>query len=141
MTSRSLATLACVLALAGCADLERGPAAPTPDAAAADDAGDDGTMATDGAALSFASDVRPLLETCVRCHAAGQQAGDTALLFTGIAAADYATVLPYVDTTTPTASRLLAKMSGQGHEGGTIYAASTPEYTTVLHWIQQGARP
>jgi hypothetical protein len=34
---------------------------------------------------------------------------------------------------------MLAKMSGNGHGGGTIYAAGTSEYETVLHWIQQGA--
>ncbi|MDB4979480.1 MAG: hypothetical protein JWM82_232, partial [Myxococcales bacterium] len=85
--------------------------------------------------------VRPLLEPCARCHAAGQQAGDTKLLLTGIATADYAAVDAFVDTTTPTASRLLAKMRGDGHEGGTIYAADAPEYATVLRWIAQGARP
>jgi hypothetical protein len=139
MTSRSLTGVACavILTVAGCADLERGPGASAPDAAA----GDDAAASPDGGTLSFASSVRPLLETCVRCHAAGQQAGDTTLLFTGIAAADYAAVVAFVDTTTPAASRLLAKMRGQGHEGGTIYAADAPEYQTVLHWIQQGARP
>jgi hypothetical protein len=140
MTSRSLAGVGAgvlALALAGCADFERGPAAPVPDASVGD--GDAG--AADGDAVSFAATVRPLLEPCVRCHAAGQQAGDTSLLFTGLAAADYAAVVSFTDTATPTASRLLAKMRGQGHEGGAIYAADAPEYVTVLHWIQQGARP
>ncbi len=34
---------------------------------------------------------------------------------------------------------MLSKMSGNGHGGGTIYAAGSPEYETILHWIQQGA--
>jgi hypothetical protein len=142
MTSRSLAGVCgLVLAFAGCADFERGPAAPAPDASVGQDGDADAAAPGDGAVVSFAANVRPLLEPCVRCHAAGQQAGDTSLLFTGIAAADYAAVVSFTDTTTPTASRLLAKMRGQGHEGGAIYAADAPEYVTVLHWIQQGARP
>jgi hypothetical protein len=32
-------------------------------------------------------------------------------------------------------------VSGNGHGGGTIYAAGTPEYQTILNWIQQGAPP
>jgi hypothetical protein len=139
MTSRWLASavFAALLALTACADLERGPSAPTPDA----DAPEDDAGATDGAALSFAGAVRPLLEPCARCHVAGQQAGDTQLLFTGVVTAEYAAVVSFVDTTTPSSSRLLAKMRGQGHEGGSIYAADALEYQTVLHWIQQGARP
>jgi hypothetical protein len=35
----------------------------------------------------------------------------------------------------------LAKMSGNAHQGGTVYAAGSAEYETVLHWIQQGAPP
>jgi hypothetical protein len=138
MTSRALGLgvfALASLALGACADLERGPAATTPDAAA------DDAAATDGAALSFATSVLPLLQPCTRCHVAGQEAGDTHLLFTGSAPADYATVVTFVDSSTPPSSRLLVKMRGEGHEGGTIYAADTPEYQTVLHWIQQGARP
>ena len=32
-------------------------------------------------------------------------------------------------------------MSGNGHQGGTVYAAGSPEYQTILHWIEQGALP
>jgi hypothetical protein len=145
MTSRAFVTLAGAWVLAGlalgaCADFERGPAATTPDAAAGDAAAGD-AAASDGAALSFATNVLPLLQPCTRCHVAGQEAGDTHLLFTGSAPADYSAVVTFVDTSTPTASRLLVKMRGESHEGGTIYAADTPEYQTVLNWIQQGARP
>jgi hypothetical protein len=135
MSSRRL--LLTALLLAGCADLERGPAAVEPDAGENADA----AATTDGPALSFATDVRPLLESCVRCHTAGQEAGDTQLLFTANAAADLAAVMRFVDTAAPAGSRLLAKMRGQGHEGGSLYAAGSPEYQTVLQWIQQGARP
>jgi hypothetical protein len=149
MTSRGArlaGLLAAVAALgSGCADFSRGGASP--------DAGGDGALASDDggasdagagadAGVSFAADVHGILtSSCARCHAAGQQAGDTALLLTGVAAADYAVVAPFVDTATPASSRLLAKMSGQGHGGGTLYAAGTPQYQTVLLWIQQGAAP
>src|SRR4051812_6833869 len=133
--------LAGALALASCADFSRGEPSP-----AATDAGghpDGGDAATsDGAALSFATQVHPLLvPTCQACHAPGEQAGDTQLLFTGDAPADYATVIPFVDPSAPAGSRLLSKLSGNGHQGGTVYAAGSPEYQTILHWIEQGALP
>jgi hypothetical protein len=142
-TRRGLAAvLACAVALllGACADFSRGEASPVVDAGgppASDAAAGDGA-----AALSFATDVFPLLvPTCQMCHAPGQMAGDTQLLFSGTAATDYPTVLMFVDTSAPAGSRLLAKMSGNGHQGGTVYAAGSPEYATVLHWIQQGAPP
>jgi hypothetical protein len=134
--------VACLLGLAGCADFSRGaPSVPVTDAGGATDTGD-AAGGDGGASLSFAADVHGLLvPTCQRCHAAGQQAGDTRLLFTGTAAADYPTVSMFVDTSSPAGSRLLSKMSGNGHQGGTVYAAGSPEYLTVLHWIEQGAQP
>jgi hypothetical protein len=144
MTSRSpvralALVLVGVLAPVACADLERGPTATSvaPDAAPPDDGG----ASPDGGALSYATSVSPLLMPCKRCHIAGQEAGDTKLLFSGDVAADYATVTTFVDTSAPASSRLLAKLSGQSHEGGEIYAVDSPEYQTILHWIQQGARP
>jgi hypothetical protein len=137
--------LACGLALAGaaCADFSRGEPSPKVDAGAGTppeggaETGGDG-----GAALSFATDVYPLLvPTCQMCHAPGQMAGDTQLLFTGNAATDAPTVLMFVDTSAPAGSRLLLKMTGNSHQGGTVYASGSPEYETVLHWIQQGAPP
>jgi hypothetical protein len=130
-----------LLGLGACADFSRGEPSPVPDAGPTDagkgDAGGDG-----GASLSFAGDVYGLLvPACQRCHSSGAEAGDTRLLFTGTAAADYATVMMFIDTSTPPSSRLLAKMSGNGHQGGTVYAAGSPEYLTVLHWVQQGAPP
>ena len=128
------------LALASCADFSRGDPSPAPDAGARPDGGD--AAASDGAAVSFATGVYPLLvPTCQSCHATGQQAGDTQLLFTGSAPDDYPTVVTFVDTSAPAGSRLLSKLSGNGHQGGTVYAAGSPEYQTILHWIEQGALP
>ncbi len=129
----------CGALLPACADFSRGPAS-VPADGGADVLGDVG--APDGVALSFATAVYPLLiAACRGCHAVGQQAGETQLLFTGDAATDYPTVSRLVDTSAPAASRLLSKMSGNGHGGGTVYAPTTPEYQTILQWIQQGARP
>src|SRR5436853_6084152 len=113
--------LAGALALASCADFSRGEPSAT-DAGTPPDAG--GEAATsDGASVSFATDVYPLLvPTCQSCHAAGQQASDTQLLFTGAAPTDYPTVIMFVDTAAPAGSRMLSKLSGNGHQGGTVYA-------------------
>jgi len=139
----AVAALACAaLGAAACADFSRGAPSPVADAGAPTATGGDAAAGEGGATLSFAKDVFPLLvPTCMMCHAPGQEAGDTQLLFTGTASADYPTVLMFVDTTAPAGSRILAKMSGNGHQGGTVYAAGSPEYETVLHWIQQGAPP
>jgi hypothetical protein len=132
--------LAGALALASCADFTRGEPAATDAGAQPDGSGDGAT--SDGAAVSFATDVYPLLvPACQSCHASGQQAGDTQLLFIGDAAADYPTVIMFADTSAPAGSRILSKLSGNGHQGGTVYAAGSPEYQTILHWIEQGALP
>jgi len=121
-----------------CADESLTACADTPGAVHARDQIDGG--GNDGVATSFATDVEPLLvPACQMCHAPGQMAGDTQLLFTGTADTDYTTVLMFVDTSAPAGSRLLSKMAGNGHQGGTVYAAGSPEYQTVLHWIEQGA--
>src|SRR5690348_4887592 len=93
---RLAAALACAVALllGACADFSRGEPSPVLDAGgppASDAASGDGA-----AALSFATDVFPLLvPTCQMCHAPGQMAGDTQLLFAGAAATDYPTVLMF----------------------------------------------
>lgn len=137
MTSERLAR-AFVFALAalaaGCADFERGPAAPAVDAGA----GEGGAANPDGAA-SFAAVEEILAGSCQRCHATGGEAGDTAFLLTGDAAADFTAATAFVDVNAPASSRLLTKMAGNGHGGGTVHAAGTPEYQTVLTWIQEGA--
>ena len=139
---RLSAVITGALALAGCADFSRGEPSPKTDAGSAPDGGGTEGGGEGGAALSFAKDVEPLfVPTCQMCHAPGQMAGDTQLLFTGTAATDYPTVQMFVDTSAPAGSRLLLKMTGNGHQGGAVYAAGSPEYETVLHWIQQGAPP
>ena len=137
-TRAALLTALFALAL-GCADFERGPisadAGPSPtDGGNAGDAG--------GGAVSFASDVHPLLTTgCQSCHHGGGAAGSTSFLLTGDADADYAAVISLTDTSNPSASRLLRKASGAGHGGGAIYGEGTPEYQTLLAWISAGAQP
>jgi hypothetical protein len=130
----SLPKLVLILLAMGCADVERGSRPPVPEAGP--EAG-----ANDGGAVSFAT-VRPLLvDGCQRCHAPGQQAGNTALLFTGDAMAELASVRGFVDTASPARSRLLAKTSGQGHGGGAIYRPGSAEYAALLAWIEGGAAP
>jgi mono/diheme cytochrome c family protein len=118
----------------GCADFSRGPSPVVPDGGAPE-----GGTANPDAAVSFADVEAILIGSCQRCHSAGGEAGDTTFLLTGDAAADYTTASKFVDVNTPASSRLLAKMSGNGHGGGTVHAAGTPEYQTVLRWIQEGA--
>ncbi len=141
-SARAAAVLCCAFTL-GCADVSRGPATPVPDGGADVDAQTgDASQAGDGGALSFATSIHPVMTaSCHGCHAVGQQAGDTQLLLTADVAADYEVVMRFVDTSSPAGSRLLSKMSGNGHGGGTVFAATTPEYLTFLQWIQQGARP
>jgi hypothetical protein len=126
----------------GCADFSRGPTQMSTGGTGGTGATTDGGGTGDGqGALSFATGVYPLLAICMNCHVPGGAAADTSLLFSGNAASDYATVLPFVDTSAPASSRILSKVSGNGHGGGTIYAAGSPEYETLLAWIQQGAPP
>lgn len=130
----TLAPLALVVAL-GCADFSRG--GPSADTGESQDAG----APRDGGPLGFSADVYPLLAVCKNCHVPGGAASATSLIFAGNAAADYQTVLQFVNTGSPAASRLLSKLSGNGHGGGTIYAMGTAQFDTILAWIQQGAPP
>ena len=142
MTSDAIRVFAfaLVLAAAGCADFSRGAPSPKPEGGVVADAGAEGGEG--GGGTSFATDVYPLLMSgCQRCHAAGKEAGDTQLVLTGSAEADYPSVTLFVDTSAPSGSRLVTKMSGSGHQGGTVYAAGSPEYQTIVQWIQQGASP
>lgn len=133
------AVLTAMFALAlGCADFERGPVA----ADAGEPPIDGGGEGDAGGAVSFASDVHPLLTTgCQSCHRSGGAAGNTSFLLTGDADADYAAALSLTDTSNPSASRLLRKTSGAGHGGGAVYGVDTPEYQTLLAWISGGAQP
>jgi hypothetical protein len=130
--------LAAALLLAGCADLERGPRPLEPDA------GPDAAPMEAGAGdagATFAA-VYPLIDSgCKKCHMPGGMAADTKFLLTGDATTDYAAVRALVDPANPAGSRLLAKASGQGHQGGAIYRMGSTEYAALLAWIQSGAAP
>lgn len=143
-TSALGALYLCLAAAAGCADWSRGAAAPDAGDAGAVDASssDGGGGSSPDAAVGFAAVIHPLLlSACQPCHAVGQQAGDTMYLLTGDVAADSATVAGFIDLGAPASSRLLVKMSGMGHGGGSVFAAGSPEYLNVLRWIQEGAPP
>jgi mono/diheme cytochrome c family protein len=126
---------------AGCADWSRGPAPLEAPNSVDGRAVDEGAPNAD-APPSFAGSIHQLLSAaCQGCHAPGKQAGDTQFLLTGDPSADYPTVSRLISTSAPATSRLLAKMAGGGHGGGTVFAATSPEYQSVLRWIQEGARP
>jgi hypothetical protein len=138
MSSR--AVLVVVVALAGCADVERGPRPPVPDAAP-DVAPPEAGSAAGDSGRSFAG-VWPLIDGgCKRCHMPGGMAATSSFLLTGQAATDYPLVRALVEPSAPAGSRLLAKATGQGHGGGVIYAMSSNEYAALLAWIQSGAAP
>jgi hypothetical protein len=133
--SRALPSLALAAVVAsGCADFSRGPGGAAVDAGAGVEVGED-------AAVSFAAAHAVLVSGCAGCHASGKEAGDTGLLFTGDVTGDLPSVLEFVDTGAPSSSRLVTKMAGNGHQGGTVFAPGTPEYLTVVAWIQGGALP
>lgn len=123
------------LALGGCADFDRGEPGARPEAGVSDT----GTL-PDGAAATFAGEIHRLLLTgCADCHAPGASAGATGLVLTGAAASDQEKVLPFVNTTAPSASRLLTKGAGRGHGGGAIYREDSAAYAVLLAWITAGA--
>jgi hypothetical protein len=145
-TTGLLPTVAAAMTIAAgaCADFERG--LPLPDIVGAPgDGGQTGDSgARDGAAPgpSFVRDVHPLLlDGCGRCHSPNGQADDSALVLMNDPARDHEAVLSFVNRENPAASRLLSKGAGTGHVGGAIYAATTPEYQTILEWIKQGSAP
>jgi hypothetical protein len=131
--------LASILGLA-CADVERGPRPPGPDAAP--DTGPlEAGAGSDSGGISFAS-VRPLIDDqCRRCHVAGGMADNSSFLLAGDATAEYTAVRALVDVAAPTQSRLLLKAAGQNHGGGVVYRPTSPEYAALLAWIQAGAAP
>jgi len=123
------------MALAACADFQRGPSA------VLDDAGVEPTP-SDGGATSFAIAVEPvLIDTCLSCHRVGGVAAGTSLVLSGEAGADFAQVSALVDLATPSASRLLSKAAGQGHGGGAVLAPGSPDYQALLQWVTDGAHP
>lgn len=122
------------MALAGCADWSRGVSGA--------DAGEAGVPAQSDGGVAFAAVIHPLLlDGCGRCHGTGGEASDTMFVLTGMAAGDHAAAVAFVDVGTPASSRLLLKMGGVGHGGGAVFAQGSPEFATVLRWIEEGASP
>jgi cytochrome c553 len=95
-----------------------------------------GTSGT--ATSSYLTHIKPLLGSCVGCHASQSNYR----LTTGLAddQADYQATLGVIDTQLPDASMILAKASGSvSHGGGAPWPSNSASYQTVLVWIQQGA--
>jgi cytochrome c553 len=93
-------------------------------------------------ALSYATDVAPLLGTsCGVCHANGALVGTAMLFADNTAANDYAVVLAQVNLADPANSNLLLKASNTvTHTGGGPWAVGSAQHTTVMTWIQGGAQ-
>ena len=97
---------------------------------------DDRVLPPAGATISFADDVVPALASCVSCHGNGT-GGWT---YTGGPAA-HASAVRVINRSSPSNSLLLLKATGKSsHGGGTLFTASSIEYTTILQWIEQGAQ-
>ncbi len=97
-----------------------------------------------GSAVSFASDVEPLLEGtlgCAGCH----RAPGGAFTLAGSATGDLGEITSkgLVDTANPASSLLLVKpVDADGsHPGGRILDSSSAAYKTILSWIAAGAQP
>ena len=85
--------------------------------------------------VSFAADVKPILQSCTACHSGG--AGGW--VYAG-GAESYAAVIDVIDELNPDNSELLIKaIGGDGHGGGTLFSASSASYETIIAWIEQGA--
>lgn len=135
-----------------CADLERGapadaaPEAPAPPPDTFDAAVDVSEAAAPvgdaPAKLSFAKDVEPVLvDRCQRCHSQNGEANQTSFILTNEASHDLSKVQPLVNAAAPAGSRLLLKATGTGHGGGMVLTAGSADYSTIIHWIQQGSLP
>lgn len=88
----------------------------------------------------YLNDVKPILQArCVACHASMPT---NYTLSTGLSddAADHAATVAQVDPNAPDASRLLRKATNaDAHAGGATLTSGSPEYGTLLAWIQAGA--
>jgi hypothetical protein len=138
--------LAVLIAFSGsCVDWERGPPSPDTGMSSANDAGMGGATDAAGEAaarLSYATAVHPLMiDGCAHCHSAAGSARSSAFILSDNPTSDRQQVLKYVNPDNPAASRILAKTAGMGHGGGTVYAATTLQYRTILDWITQGSAP
>ena len=91
---------------------------------------------TSGQDLSFATDVKPVLQVCASCHSGG--AGGW--VYAGGAEA-FTSVTSKIDTQNPEQSELLVKATGgDGHGGGAFFTASSADFQAIVNWIAQGAK-
>jgi hypothetical protein len=91
---------------------------------------------TPATSVSFASDVKPILQACASCHSGG--AGGW--VYTG-GVESHASVMTQVNASSPELSEILIKATGgNGHGGGSFFNASSSSYQTIVHWITQGAK-
>ena len=89
------------------------------------------TTTTSSSAPQFSKEVKPILtDNCAGCH--GSKGN-----FSITNSTPYTGTMQFVDTTTPTNSRLLKKGSGVRHDGGVQLSSS--EYVTIRDWISAGA--
>jgi len=86
---------------------------------------------------SFSADVMPILESkCKICHGTNgnYRVTDAAGTYSNL------TTNSFIDTATPTNSRLLQKATNTiNHNPGQIFNTSSTEYQTILTWITEGA--
>jgi hypothetical protein len=82
--------------------------------------------------LSFATDVVPVLNLCNNCHTHPWTTSSTPSTF-------YTNLVNggYVNTSSPTTSKIYTKLSG-GHPGGS--SISTADINKVLNWFTEGAK-
>ena len=121
--------------------LPRRAPTPAPDAGARPDGGEGRRWPTARRCRSR-SDVYPLLvPTCKTCHATGEAAGDTELLFSGTAAADYATVVTVRRHLGAGGQPAADEDERQRPPGGSGYAAGSPEYQTILQLDRARSTP
>lgn len=90
--------------------------------------------------VSFSQDVMPILQSrCQVCHQSGGVAGNTRFIVADVNST-YNSVINLIDLVNPQNSRLLRKGAGlTDHGGGQVIAPNSPEFQTILQWIQEGA--
>ncbi|MDZ4696144.1 MAG: hypothetical protein SGI86_13430 [Deltaproteobacteria bacterium] len=135
------------LAAAGCADFERG----SPAMRDSTNATQDGSVRAEDAGVtvdvsiervSYTGQVYPLLlSLCRDCHRMGGEATTSGFVLGGDSLADYPTIARLSSSTRPAESRLLAKATGQGHQGGVVISAGADAFEIIVQWVQQGLRP
>ncbi|WP_141322981.1 hypothetical protein [Myxococcus sp. AB025B] len=129
---------------AGTPETSAAPAAPTKAAPApvATPAGPRTGGAPKPRGPTFAADARPILVArCLSCHRPEGMAGRSKWVLRGDGT-DYETTLRFVKLDAAAQSPLLKKGTGAVlHGGKKSLAAESPEYATLLKWVESGALP